>query len=420
MVGVTRLPGNRLPEVQLGEAVVIGAGHAGLAVSNLLSARGVDHVVLERDAVASNWRTARWDSFTLLTPNWATWLPGWHYTGDDAQGFMGKGEIISYLEDYAASFAAPVRTGVTVEGLSAMDGGSLRLRTDAGEMDATIVIVATGPFQRPRTPRWAQDLPSRLTQLHSSEYRSPEALPDGPVLVVGAGPSGQQIADDLVRAGRETYLSVGRHRRVPRRYRGRDYYWWLELGGWYEKTAEDVPLSRRRDSVSPALTGTPERRDLDLRELHSRGVSLLGRAIGVEGGTLSLRTDLAATLATGDRAYDEFTSWVEARLHRFDGLYDDPEQRPVFAEPPEPPDTLPLDRVSTVIWATGFRLDFERWVDLSIIDGDGYPIHRRGVTSVPGLYFTGLPWLHRLRSPFIRGAEEDARHIVNQITGSDR
>lgn len=400
----------------MGETVVIGAGHAGLAVSNLLVEAGTDHVVLEKDVVASNWREARWDSFTLLTPNWATWLPGFHYTGDDPHGFMGKGETISYLERYAASFRAPVHAGVEVNQLAARDGGGLRLRTDGDEIGASTVIVATGPFQAPKMPGWAAALPSRLTQLHSSEYRSPGALPDGPVIVIGAGPSGQQIADDLVRAERETYLSVGRHRRVPRRYRGRDYYWWLEMGGWYEKTAEDVALSRRRDSVSPALTGTPEHRDLDLRELHSRGVSLLGRAVGVEGGGFALRTDLAETLATGDRAYDDFVCWVEARLHRFEGLYDDPEPRPLFDDPPEPPATLPFDRISTVIWATGFRLDFQRWVDMAIFDDDGYPIHRRGVTSVPGLYFTGLPWLHRLRSPFIRGAEEDARHIVDHIT----
>ncbi|HEX2154191.1 MAG TPA: NAD(P)-binding domain-containing protein [Acidimicrobiia bacterium] len=394
--------------------VVVGAGHAGLAVSHLLTARGIDHVVVDRDRVASNWRTARWDSFTLLTPNWATWLPGWHYTGEDPHGFMGRGDVVSYLEEYADSFSAPVRSGVDVTEMT-KDNGLFRLVTSQGDMTANNVVVATGPFQVPRIPDWAAAVPPALVQIHSSEYRSPAALPDGPVLVIGAGPSGQQIAEDLIRAGRATFLSVGRHRRVPRRYRGRDYFWWREMGGSYEKTSEDVPLSAQRDGVSPALTGHGGGRDLDLLDLSSRGVGLLGRSIGVRGSQLVLQPDLAASIEEGNRAYREFTDWVEERLHRFHGLYGEPEPPPQFLEPPEPPETLDLHRVATVIWATGFRLDFSRWIGVPVLDEGGYPIHHRGVTHIEGLYFLGLPWLHRLRSPFIRGAGEDADHIVRHI-----
>jgi putative flavoprotein involved in K+ transport len=397
--------------------VVIGAGHAGLAVSNLLTAEAVDHTVLERDCVASSWANERWDSFTLLTPNWATWLPGWRYDGDDPHGFMGRDQVVAHLERYSESFAAPVRNGVEVEGLTAVDGDGFVLRTNVGELTADTVVVATGPFQAPRIPPWASNLGRRVAQIHSSTYRSPDSLPEGGVLVVGAGPSGQQIAEDLIRAERRTYLSVGRHRRVPRRYRGRDYYWWMELGGFYEKTAEDVPVASRRDSVAPALTGAEGGHDLDLRALHARGVELLGRMVGVDDGRLVLETDLAATLAAGDKAYSDFTDWVEARLHRFEGLYDEAEPRQAFPDPPPPPDRIDLGAagISTVVWATGFRLDFSRWIHLPVFDDTGFPMHQRGVTDIPGLYFLGLSWLHRLRSPFIRGAEEDARHIANLV-----
>jgi putative flavoprotein involved in K+ transport len=399
------------------DTVVIGAGHAGLAVSNLLSAEGIEHAVLERDRIASAWVGQRWDSFTLLTPNWATWLPGWVYRGDDPHGFMGREEIVSHLDDYAASFGAPVRCGVDVEALTRDPGGGYRLRTKGGEMSTRNVVVATGPFQAPRMPGWASQLPSGVTQLHSSAYRSPDELPDGGVLVVGAGPSGQQIAEDLVRSGRSTHLAVGRHRRVPRRYRGRDYYWWLELGGFYERTAADVPPAGRRDPVAPVLTGFAGGHDLDLRELHSRGVHLLGRAVGTDDGSVRLEANLAGTLASGDQAYTTFTDWVDARLHRFAGLYDEPEPRRSFPDPPEPPDRLDLERagISTVVWATGYRLDFARWIDLPVFDSEGSPVHRRGETDLPGIYFLGLRWLHRLRSPFIRGAEEDARHVAGLI-----
>lgn len=397
--------------------VIIGAGHAGLAVSKLLSDAGAEHVVLERTRIAARWQAERWDSFTLLTPNWATWLPGWHYDGDEPHGFMGRGEIVSYFDRYARSFNAPVREGIDIRGLDAAPGGGYLLTSNRGEFVAQSVVVATGPFQRPRLPAWSSELPVEIMQVHSSGYRCPAQLPPGAVLVVGSGPSGQQIADDLQRAGRRVYLAVGRHRRVPRRYRGRDYYWWYELGGFYERTAADLPAGRSRDAVAPVLTGFGGGHDLDLRGLHAGGTTLLGRAVGYRDGAVQFDSGLAESLAAGDRAYQDFVDWVEARLYRFAGLFDEPAPRECFPEPPTPPTELDLAaaEVSAIVWATGFRPDYASWVHLGVLDDGGNPVHERGVTSQPGIYFVGLPWLHRLRSPFIRGADEDARHIVAHL-----
>jgi putative flavoprotein involved in K+ transport len=403
------------------DTVVIGAGHAGLAMSNTISSLGIEHVVLERARVAERWRTERWDSFTLLTPNWATWLPNWRYDGDDPHGFMGRDEVVSYFDRYARSFGAPVREGVDVQLLEASDAGGFRLATSDGEVLARRVVIATGPFQAPRVPSWAGRLSPDIAQVHSSAYRSPAELPDGAVLVVGSGPSGQQIAEDLLRGGRRVYVSVGRHRRVPRRYRGRDYYWWLELGGFYEKTAGAVPIAEQRHGVAPALTGFGGGHDLDLRHLHAQGATLLGRALGAADGTMQFDDHLMDALEAGDSAYDKFAEWAEARLGRFTGLYEDVRPRERFPQPPESPDALDLvaAKVSTIVWATGFRPNYASWVDLPMFDAWGYPLHERGATAYPGLYFVGLPWLHRLRSPFIRGAEEDTRHVASLLARTD-
>jgi putative flavoprotein involved in K+ transport len=404
------------------DTVIIGAGHAGLSMSSFLTPQGVEHAVLERSTIASRWSDERWDSFTLLTPNWATWLPGWHYDGSEPHGFMGRGEVVSYITRYARSFNAPVREGVEVTSLEASEAGGYRLVNSDGEIQARQVVVATGPFQTPRLPPWSRELPAAITQLHSSGYRNADQLPDGAVLIVGSGPSGQQIAEDLIRAGRTVYLSVGRHSRVPRRYRGRDYYWWQELGGFYEKTAASTPVAAQRQGVAPVLTGFGGGHDLDLRQLHGQGVTLLGRAVGAEGGRLQLDSDLLKTLAVGDLAYDRFRNWVEARLSRFEGLYGEPEERERYPDPPESPTELDLATagVSAIVWATGFQRSFADWIQVPVIGDDGFPRHQRGVTDFPGLYFLGLPWQHRQRSPFIRGAEEDAGHIASVIEGSVR
>jgi putative flavoprotein involved in K+ transport len=320
-------------------------------------------------------------------------------------------------DDFTRWVDAPVREQVDVRALEAANGDGYRLRTDGGDVLAHRVVLAAGPFQEPRLPAWAGSVPAGIAQLHSSAYKNAAHVPDGAVLVVGAGPSGQQIAEDLLRAGRGVFLSVGRHRRVPRRYRGRDHYWWLEHGGFYERTTADVPPEQRRGGVAPALTGVDGGHDLDLRRLHADGAVLLGRALGVDAGVVRLDTGLAESLAAGDRAYDDFTRWVDARLVRFDGLYGEPEPRERHPDPPEPPAELDLAAagISTLIWATGFRLGYADWVRLPVFDEDGRPVHERGATASPGVYFLGLHWLHRQRSAFIRGAEEDARHLAALI-----
>ena len=410
------------PRTQI-DTVVVGAGHAGLAMSNVLTGHAIDHVVLERGQVGERWHAERWDSLRLLTPNWATWLPNFRYTGPDPDGFMHRTEVAQYLADYAASFDAPVRTSVDVRSVSPSDSdaGRFDVRTTDGDVTATNVVFATGPFQGPRLPRAAAGVPPDVRSLHSTAYRSPDALAPGAVLVVGTGASGQQIADELVAAGRKVYVSVGRHRRVPRRYRGRDYFWWLENTGFYAKTAADVPLSERRGGASPAITGgRGGSYDLDLRRLAADGATLVGRIGGIHGHRLVLAPDLGESIALGDRAYEQFVAWVEARVDLPGEPVDAPEPREVHPDPPEmsdPPTGLDLHEagISSIVWATGFAPAFHRWVRLPVLDDDGQPVHERGVTACPGAYFLGLHWLHRLRSAFIRGAEEDARHLGEHI-----
>lgn len=397
-------------------AAVVGAGHAGLAMSNLLGSEGIEHIVFERGRVAERWRNQRWDSFTLLTPNWATWLPNFRYDGDDPDGFMPRDEVVGYFERYARSFDAPLREGVEVTAVEA-DGDGYRLQTSIGEYRAGTVVVATGSFQTPKVPAWADQLPPEIIQLHSSSYRSPDQFPEGAVIVVGSGASGQQIAEDFVRIGREVFLCVGTSSHMPRRYRGHDFIWWLEHGGWYEKTADDVPLDKRYGEGSHSLTGYGGGHDLDPKWLHAQGAQLLGRALGVRDGKLKLGDGLAEAIAAGEQAYDGFVAWVEERLYRFEGAFDDPEPRAQLADPPEPPTELDLSEngVVGIVWATGFLPDYARWLRLPVFGPDGYPIHRRGASAYPNLYFLGMEWLHRARSPFIRGADEDARHILTMI-----
>lgn len=395
------------------QTIVVGAGHAGLAVSKLLTDRGVEHAVLERSRIASRWRDERWDAFTIQAPNWCNWLPGWRYSGPDPDGFMGRDETVAYLEDYARSFDAPVREGTEVTALTRGPEGGFRLATSQGEVHAQNVVVATGPFQTPRIPSWASSLPDEITQLHSNSYRSPGLLPDGAVLVVGSGQSGQQIAEDLLDHGRTVYLSAGSHVRSPRRYRGRDFYFWRELGGWYERTAEDLGAG----GGGPTLSGVGGGHDLDLRELSARGVTLFGGAAGCDRGIVQFEDNLREVLAKGDAGYQGFVDWVEERLDRFHGLYDDVTPREVFPDPPDSGTELDLAAagVSTVIWATGFGVEFSTWIHLDVFAPSGLPVHRRGVTNEPGLLFIGLPKQHRIRSPFIRGADEDARYLMKHL-----
>lgn len=396
------------------DVVIIGAGHAGLAVSRCLAERGVEHVVLERGRVAERWRTARWDSFRLITPNWMSRLPGWSYAGDDPDGFMSAGQLVDYLDGYAGSFTAPVHPHTTV---TAVRGGTERftVHTDRGAWSARSVVVATGYHARAHVPAQAAGLSPDLEQVTTASYRSPHALPDGAVLVVGASASGVQFAHELRRAGREVLLAVGGHTRVPRRYRGRDILWWLDRTGVLDRVRDeglDADLAARL-AHEPSLQLTAGDHRLDLGVLHDAGVRVAGRLLGIDGDRLRFAGDLPATTA----AADERLRRVLMRVDGYAGA--------ASAHPPDPPPPVALppgpDRVSlrragitSVVWATGMRPSYP-WLPPQVLDATGGLRHRRGATALPGLYAIGLRYQHRRNSTFIDGARHDATYLADLI-----
>ena len=394
----------------------MGAGHAGLAMSHHLSRLGRASIVLERGRVAERWRSERWDSLMFQFPNWSLRLPGQTYDGDDPDGFASREQVIAFIERYREATEAPVRTGVSVTALRpSSHGDALALDTTLGPLEADNVVVATGPYQEPIIPAASADLPERVLQLHSSRYRNPDRLPAGAVLVVGSGASGGQIVEDLLAAGRAVYLSVGRHRRFPRRYRGRDMFWWMEQLGALDQTLEERPEARERPN--PLVTGVGGGHEIDLRRYRAGGVVLLGRLRGIAGARVQLADDAEALLAAGDDNVATFTHAVDAYIAR-SGL-DAPNEPPAPStrrEPVPPIAELDLDSacITAVIWATGFRRAFG-WIGLPVLDARGEPIHRRGVTSWPGVYFLGLPWLHTLRSSVLCGVGDDAQHLAQHI-----
>jgi len=402
------------------ETVIVGGGHAGLAMSRALTIRGRPHVVLERARLAERWRSERWDAFCFQFPNWSLALPGQPYDGADPEGFSTRDEVVAFIERYAAAIAAPLRTGVTVLALRPAlrrepGRAGFHLETSHGPMEAANVVVATGPYQHPAIPAGGAALPPRILQVHSSAYRNPGRLPPGAVLVVGSGASGCQIVEDLLAAGRRVFLAVGKHRRFPRRYRGRDMFWWMERMGALDQTLEERPEARARPN--PLVTGVGGGHDIDLRDYAARGVRLLGRVEAVEGTRLRLADDVDAQIARGDEGVAAFVRSVDAYVAQA-GLVA-PEE-PVPAPGPLPSGerlrALDLDAagITSVIWATGFRRDFS-WIGLPVLDAAGEAVHRRGVTDCPGLYFLGLPWLHTLKSSVLCGVGRDALHLAEQI-----
>jgi putative flavoprotein involved in K+ transport len=395
---------------------VVGGGQAGLAMSWCLRRRGVAHVVLERGTIAHEWSDARWDSFCLVTPNWQCRLPGWPYRGDDPDGFMVRDEIVAYVRGYAASFDPPVLEHTPVNGLTAGPDGRFVVTTPAGTLSADHVVLATGGYHRPSVPAWAHRLPERIAQVHSSAYRNPQQLPAGDVLVVGTGQSGAQIAEDLHLAGRAVHLAVGRAPRIARFYRGRDMVAWLHDMGHY-----DMPVEQHRNGEAARLgtnhyvTGRDGGRDIDLRAFARDGMRLYGRLIGMRDGVLAFADDLAANLDAADRVSDNAKDLVDRHIAAA-GLHapTEPRYRPVWAPRPDHPSALDLDRISTVVWCTGFRSDWS-WVRVPAFDGRGYPTHSRGVTSVPGLSVLGLPWLHTWGSGRFAGIARDAEYLAEHI-----
>ena len=395
--------------------LVIGGGQAGVASSAHLQKEGVSHVVLERARIAERWRSERWDNLVANGPAWHDRFPDATFDDLDPEEFATKERIADYFEAFAKARKLPIRTGVSVKKLE-RQGAGFRATTSAGVIEAQNVIVATGPFQKPLIPTVVSD--PGITQTHSNGYKNPDALPAGAVLVVGAGASGSQIAEELVRAGRRVYISVGPHDRPPRRYRGQDFCWWLgKLGKWDAKAPDPGT-----EHITIAVSGAYGGQTMDFRRLAAQGITLLGRAGAYADGTLSFAPDLKTNIENGDRNYLSVLQEADAYA-KAQGL-DLPEEREAHVLGPLPDcvtnPTLSLNLkeagISAIIWATGFKPDFG-WIEIDLFRDDGRPRHKDGVSEVPGLYFVGLPWLSCRGSAFIWGAWKDAERLAGVIAG---
>ena len=398
--------------------VVIGGGQSGLAASCCLAERGIDHVVLERAEIANAWRSERWDSLRLLTPNWQCRLPGHHYDGDDPDGFMTMNELVEFISGYARSSGAPVQCHTRVTEVTRTDDG-YRVTTDHGAWQCRTLVIASGACNTPVVPEMAAALPGSIYSLTPHRYRNPGQLPDGGVLVVGAAASGLQIADEIQRSGRQVILSAGEHVRMPRRYRGRDILFWMDKIGMLDERYDQVDdIRRARRLPSAQLVGSPERRSLDLNTLIDRGVEVVGRAAAVNGSTLQFSGSLANIAKLADlkqgRLLQAIDDWIGVNGCADEaGAPDRPGPTRVASSP-----RLQLDlargEIRTIIWATGFRPDYP-WLRVPVLDHRGRIVHDGGVTEAPGLYVMGLPFMRRRKSSFIYGVADDARDIVAHL-----
>lgn len=401
--------------------IVVGGGQAGLSASYYLQQQGIDHLVLEKHSLTHTWRNQRWDAFSLVTPNWQCALPGYSYTdgfnGSDPHGFMKKDEINEYLAGFVKSVNAPAREGVTVQRVVPRTQGGFEVHTSHGEFTADQVIVASGGYHTPIIPRLAERLPAGIHQLHSEQYRNPQALPVGNVLVVGSGQSGAQIAEDLHLAGRKVYLAVGDAPRCARFYRGKDVVDWLAEMGYYEIGVDTHPLREGvRDNTNHYVTGRDGGRDIDLRNFAREGMELFGRLDGLQGTRLQFANNLTENLDSADAVYNRINGSIDKYI----------EQHGIDAPPGEhyQPSWVPvqerseLDLVSegitSIIWCIGFSPDFT-WVEAPVFNGRGHPGHQRGVTAQSGLYFLGLPWLYTWGSGRFSGVARDAEYLVQHI-----
>jgi putative flavoprotein involved in K+ transport len=401
------------------ETVIVGGGQAGLAVSYYLSQRNRPHIVLEQaEKPGSAWRNHRWDSFTLNTPNWQSGLPGAQIPGSNPDGFLSREEVVAYFENYVSRFHLPVSWGVRVHAVRRKSSGrGYLVKTSAGRFEAVNVVIATGLYQKPKMPAFSIDFPRQIKQIHSDEYRNPQSLPDGAVLVVGSGQSGAQIAEELYRSGKKVSLSVSRAGRVPRRYRGRDANWWHEHMGDYDRTVDQLSSPQAKFASKPIISGKDGGHTLNLHQFARDGVTLLGRIQGVRGQSILLAQDLKANLARADQFEADFAKKVDEFILK-NGIDAPGEILPQLTDGYEVGEVLELNLtdagIGTVIWATGYSFDFSM-VQLPVLDGDGYPIQNRGVTGCAGLYFVGLPWLHNARSGLLFGLAQDAAHIAKAI-----
>lgn len=404
--------------------IIIGGGQAGLSMSYCLKQRGIDHVVFEKYQIAHSWRSKRWDSFCLVTPNWQCTLPGFSYSGSDPNGFMQRDEIVQYIESYAQAFQPPVKEGVEVFRVRQRAVSGFDVSTSIGEFTAEQVVVATGGYHAPKIPRMAERFPEFITQIHSSEYKNPESLPEGDVLVVGTGQSGCQIAEDLHLAGRSVHLCVGSAPRSPRMYRGKDVVDWLDMMGYYDIPIDQHPQKEKvRHKTNHYVTGRGGGREIDLRHFALEGMKLYGRLTDVQGDRLTFQPNLRQNLDQADAVAESIKKTIDTFIEK-NGLevpVDSPYQ-PVW-QPSEDPLEMNYreTQISTVIWSIGYNTDL-RWVEVPVFDGMGYPGHRRGVTTISGFYFLGLPWLYTWGSARFSGIARDAdylaAHIVMQRQGN--
>jgi putative flavoprotein involved in K+ transport len=410
------------------DTLVIGGGQAGLATSYWLTKAGVEHLVVERqDRLGGGWHE-RWDSFRLVAPNFTLLLPGMPYDGPDPDGFLARDDVVKYVTEYASVVGAPMRLGTAVTRLTALND-HLVAATDAVTFQARNVVLATGPYQRPKIPAVSADLPGHIAQLHSRDYRRPSQLPEGGVLVVGTGQSGTQIAEELHAAGREVHLAVGSCFGVPRRYRGRDSIWWLMQAylhgaavGVPFPTVADLPTPAARFGCDPHVSGQDGGYDVNLRDFARRGIRLYGRLESASGAMVRFTDDLADRLAAAETRFEEEFKPLFDRYIAAAGIDAPTDDRP-SADDFVPAATAELDLdaagIGSVVCATGYGLDFG-WVDLPVLDEWGYPRHVRGVTEHPGLYAVGLPWLHSEPSSVFAGVGADAAHIVEHIAARAR
>lgn len=398
------------------DVVVVGAGQAGIAMSEHLRNKGLSHVVLEKNRIAERWRSERWDSLVTNGPVWHDRFPGLEFEDLKPDAFAAKDRVADYLVEYAEKFNVPVRTGVEVTRVSKLeDSIGYLVETTEGTYRTRYVVAATGPFQKPVMPKIIPTY-SGITQIHSSEYKNPEQLPAGAVLVVGAGSSGVQIADELQRSGRQVYLSVGPHDRPPRRYRNRDFVWWLGVLGKWEASAPPAGA----EHVTIAVSGVDGGHTVDFRDLALSGITLLGRTESFDHGVVHFASDLARNIEAGDRNYlgvlEEADAYVEANGLE---LPEEPEAKLLGAMPKSvinPILDLDLSEagVTSVVWATGFSVDYS-WLEIDGFEPNGKPKHQRGVSPVPGVYYLGLPWQSRRGSSFLWGVWHDARFIADHM-----
>jgi putative flavoprotein involved in K+ transport len=406
------------PPARTVDALIVGAGHAGLAVSRCLSDLSINHVVLERGEIANSWRRERWESLTLLTPNWQSRLPGFSYSGSDPDGYMTMPEVIEFIDQYAKKSGAPVLTQTPVVSVR-QDGELFKITTNSGVWRSRCVVVASGACNHPSVPKVANSTPEGIASVTTHDYRNPAQLADGGVLVVGASATGLQLAEEIHRSGRSVTLAVGEHVRLPRVYRGRDIQWWMDAAGVLDETIGEMDdIVRARNIPSPQLVGSRDKPILDLNSMSAIGVKLVGRLMGINAGTAQFSGSLRNVCSLADlkmnRLLNLLDEWADANNESLDvGPVERFERTQVDTSP-----CLNLDLTSgeirTIVWATGYRPDYS-WLELPVLDRKGKIRHEEGVVSTPGLYVIGLPFMRRRKSSFIHGTEDDARFITGQL-----